>query len=336
MSPSFFGYETAITEALTAGGVDATFLDERPSNASVARVLFRAAPRLARPWVSFHFRRALARLRGADLDLVLIIKGESTPRDFVEGLRRDHPRATVAYYAYDSMAESGGLARIRDLVDVPISFDREDVAKDASLHYLPLFYTDDFFPSPSDATHDVAFVGTVNPQRYAMAQAISHHFPSSLVHLYSPAWWYVPLRKLRSPEFRGIDVRQVSTRKMPRAEVAEVFRRSRVVVDQQKVGQGGLTMRTFEALASGAGLVTSNARILEEPFSSSPRIAVVPHDDPTRTVEAVRAMLASSSSSRDSLSISAHSVHAWVADILALTEAARSPGSDRPIVGGGR
>ncbi|NUU16971.1 glycosyltransferase [Cellulomonas humilata] len=323
ISPSFFGYEHAIADAIRDAGIETYFLDERPSNSPLARALLRAAPGVTRPWAATYFRQARSRLESLDLDFILVIKGESTPRSFLEDLRRDHPRAVVTYYAYDSLVESAGYANLEGLVDVPLSFDRQDVAQSDSLGYLPLFYTSEFSPQAPEAarSHEVAFIGTVNPERYAVARALSIEFPSSFVHLYAPARWYVPMQKVRSARFRSIDTRHVSTAKLPRSAVAEAFRQSRVVVDQQKAGQGGLTMRTFEAIASGAALVTSNSSILAEQFYDSDRIAVVPHDDPAATTEAVRAMLASGAAATPPASFSAYSIHSWVTDILSLVTA---------------
>ncbi|WP_421732396.1 glycosyltransferase [Cellulomonas sp.] len=323
VSPSFFGYEHAITQALRDAGLETRFLDERPANSAFARGLFRAIPRLTRPWSEVYFRQARRALADVDLDLVLVIKGELTPRTFLDELRRDHPRAVVVYYAYDSMAESGGYARLRDLVDVALTFDRDDLARDSALRYYPLFYTHEFRTGDglSGWDHDVAFIGTVNPERYSVARAMSREFPNSFVHLYSPARWYVPLQKLRSPKYRAIDTRHVSTVKLPRSAVADVFRRSRVVVDQQKSGQGGLTMRTFEALASGAGLVTSNETIRAEAFYDDQRVAVVPHDDPTATVTAVRTMLTSGSARSTPDSFAEHSIDSWVRGLLTFADA---------------
>jgi hypothetical protein len=64
--------------------------------------------------------------------------------------------------------------------------------------------------------------------------------------------------------------------------VAEVFARSKCVIDIQRTGQSGLTMRTFEALASGAVLVTTNEAIRNEPFYDPVRVVILPEGDPIK------------------------------------------------------
>jgi hypothetical protein len=65
---------------------------------------------------------------------------------------------------------------------------------------------------------------------------------------------------------------------LSRPQIAEIFRRSHAVLDVQRGGQHGLTMRTFEVLASGAILVTTNEAVRLEPFFSPDHIVLITSD----------------------------------------------------------
>ena len=57
--------------------------------------------------------------------------------------------------------------------------------------------------------------------------------------------------------------------------VLNVFAQSEAMIDHPMKIQTGLTMRTFETLASGLHLYTTNKYIRQEPFYSEERVTVI-------------------------------------------------------------
>lgn len=319
VSPAFFGYERAIAEAFDAAGADVRLVDERPSNSAVVRAVARVRPGWLAPWTARHVERASARLGAdADLDLVLVVKGETVPPSFLAGLRRDNPRARVVFYAYDPLGDGAGLTRLAPHLDAAYAFDRTDVAAIDGLTYKPLFYAPEFAPGPAHVgrRHPVSFVGTVDPTRFVTTRTLSHRYPDGYFHLYAPARWYVPVRRAVDPAFRDVEARSVSTRKLSRGAVARAFADSRVVVDLPKRGQAGLTMRTFEALASGASLVTSNPYVRDEEFFDEHRIAVVDDRDQDALLAAVESLLDAPTDGSPPPGFARHAVSSWAGELL--------------------
>ncbi len=322
VSPAFFGYERSIEEEFRAAGAEVTYVDERFSNHWTARALVRLAPAVARPLTHRHFRRALARLGDRRVDLVLIIKGETVPEWFLREVIRRNPAVRTAYYSFDAKPAKDNADRLIPLCDAAFSFDRADVAADRRLQYKPLFVSRAYTPGAHHRDRGVAMahVGTVNPERYALVTAVAAAVGPATVHLYAPARTYVTLRRVVDPRFRRIDPRGVSTRKLAPEEVAARFREARVVVDVQQSGQSGLTMRTFEALASGAALLTTNPSVAEEEFFDPSRIAIVRPDDRRAAVEAVARLAAGHLDGSPPPGFEAYSLSRWVADFLALLD----------------
>jgi len=283
IGPAFFGYEQDILTEFRRQGHQADFLDERPSNGSVFRAVVRVRKSLLLRRIDAHFRAAAARLANSHYDLVLVIKGEVVPRWFLELLREKSPGARFKFYAYDALANSNQCLELLDMFDERFSFDRDDVERDDRFSYLPLFFTPEFAPNNGDVStparrHNLAFVGTLHSERYEIAKRLLADGADAFMFFYAQARWYFAATKYVSGENRSVPWRDVAFRPMSREAIAETFSQSKAVLDIQRSGQVGLTMRTFEVLASGAILVTTNPAVKREPFYDPERVIVVGPD----------------------------------------------------------
>lgn len=282
LSPAFFGYERDIVAELTRQGFTTTFVDERPSNRAIDRAIMRVQRNLIARRIETYYREQLARLQQQEFDLVLVIKAEVVPRWFLEALRERNPQARFVFYTYDTLANAGNCLDLLDCFDARLSFDPNDVAARDDFDYLPLFYTPDYAPLSSgeeERRHSLSFIGTLHSQRYALGQRLFAGRERTFGFFFVQARWYFAVVKYLTREHASVPWANVSFRPMTRAQTAEVFRNSSAVLDIQRAGQSGLTMRTFEVLASGAALVTTNAAIIREPFYDPKRIVVLDDAD---------------------------------------------------------
>ncbi len=279
IAPSFFGYEQAIAEEIRAQGHEVELVDERPSNTPLARAVVRIAPALLAHQTTRRFAELLRRVAQDPPQVVLVIKGEVVPEWFLTALRAQSPRTRFVYYTFDSFANSPRGAALLPLFDRAFSFDPHDARREG-VDYLPLFHRPEFHPGEEPRDLDVSFVGTLHGDRYAFANAVAAAVPPErrLMWFYSPAAWWFWLRKLFVRRYRDIPRSDVRTTPLPIDAVADTMRRSKAVIDLQRPGQAGLTMRVFEVLASGAALITANAAIRAEPFYDPVRVLIVPAD----------------------------------------------------------
>ena len=277
LSPSFFGYEGDIEKALVSNGYSVDFFDERPTNSSAAKALFRVGGRSVQRLVQAYYRRILATTASRSYDLVLVIKGEVVPLAFLQELRRRNPEAHFVYYSFDAIPIGSNCTTLFDEFDALFSFDPADVAADPRLALKPLFYSSHFGshldqgPRPFDLT----FVGTMHSDRYRFVTSLFTAFTDTYGFFYVPARWFFYFNKFVSRSFAGVPVSTVSFDKLDKSAVADIFRDSRAVLDLQRSAQSGLTMRTFEVLASGAILVTGNTAIRQADIYDPDRIVVV-------------------------------------------------------------
>ncbi len=277
----FFGYEKAIVEEFERQGYETTFLDERPSNSAVARSIMRVRKDLIGRRIEKYYREKWFALASERFDIVLVIKGEVIPRWFLDNLRQVNPEAHFVFYAWDSLGNVKNCLSILDCFDELLSFDRDDVAASSQFSYLPLFYTNEFEPLTGGERErqrrfELSFVGTLHTDRFAYVRKLFKGRAGTYAYFYVQARWYFAVVKYLTGEHRAVPWREVTFQKLSRREVAEIFRDSLAVVDIQRRGQSGLTMRTFEVLASGSVLVTTNAAIVREPFFDPRYVFVLP------------------------------------------------------------
>jgi hypothetical protein len=296
ITPAFFGYENDIVAEFERQGFETVFLDERPSNSAVARAILRVRKDLVGRRIEKYYRDKWSELAGTPFDVVLVIKAEVIPRWFLENLRRTTPGARLVFYSWDAVNNVKNCLAVLDCFDELFSFDSNDVAARPEFSYLPLFYTRDFAPLPPGETgrprrYAMSFVGTLHTERYAFAKKLFAGRTGTFGFFYVQARWYFAAVKYLTREHGAVPWSDVSFRKLSRQQVAEIFRESVAVLDTPRRGQAGLTIRTFEVLASGSVLVTTNPAITREPFFETARVIVVPADLDKHESDDLRAQL---------------------------------------------
>lgn len=314
ITPSFFGYEGEIADEFRAQGHAVDLLDERPSNRAWARAAIRVAPGLVRRQVSRYYDTLVGRLRSQQYDALIVIKGEVVPPRFLEVFIERNPMAARAYYTFDSISNSPQGRRILRYFQHRFTFDPVDAATHEGFEYKPLFYSPHCSFTSAARQIDVAFVGTLHGDRYEFAKAVTSRIPHDrvLLFFYTPAAWYFWLRKATSKHVRPVRRGEVSTVPMSRADTVALTQRSRVMIDLQRAGQAGLTMRTFETLATGTALVTANEAIKNEPFYDPRRILVVPRSPAEIDPDSVRAFVQQADTAMMPDSIERYMLSRWV------------------------
>jgi len=230
-----------------------------------------------------HFQKVKEQIKDKKYDYFLLIKGEVTPESFILEFKKNNPSAKLIYYTYDaSNNNSPNGVFIQKYFDSCYSIDFWDVENNPHLKLKHLFFSKEFLQDYSLTTqkriYDISFVGTLHSNRYKVMRKTFEKFENSYLFLYSPAQWWFLYNKIFNKDYRGIDRSTVSFKKMDLQQVASVFKSSKSVLDIQRYGQAGLTMRTFEVLASGAVLITTNPYIKQADFYDEKNIVCIEDD----------------------------------------------------------
>jgi len=102
ISPAFFGYEFSIIDAIKANGLDVDFFDERTSNNSFFKAIFRVKKDLLKTAINKYYKKIMQQVLKKDYAYFLLIKGEVVPEWFILEFKKANPNAKLIYYTYDS------------------------------------------------------------------------------------------------------------------------------------------------------------------------------------------------------------------------------------------
>lgn len=283
-SASFFNYEKAITKKLQNLGATVEYYNERPSNSTLAKGAIRVNRNLYQRKIQNYYQKILVETSGAVYDFLLIIKGETVPEFFLKQFKIDHPETKLIYYGYDPLSEYPEILKILVYFDKKLIFDRQDAVK-FDMQFRPLFYMEEYINNKnSNFKYDLAFIGSAHTDRFLVGEMVEN--AAEKLNLKTYFYYFAAsksilfLKKIFDKHFEKLNVKKVSYRQFSHLEIAEIYQQSKAILDIQKPFQNGLTMRTFEVLASGRKLITTNEDIMNYPFYSSENIMIIKRENP--------------------------------------------------------
>ena len=281
ISPRFFNYEKYITNALQSLGAKVDFFDERPSNSPLVKGLIRVKRELYQHQINKYYKGLMQKINGKKYDFFLLIKGETLPAFFLQYLKDINAEIVSIYYTYDGFENNKNAQSILSHFERKFTFDARD-AKDYGLLFRPLFFIEDYLTVdknvPQDA-YDLAFIGTAHSDRYVISEQINYWCTNNglkyFAYYFSPGKMVLRFRKLFDKTSRDFNFKKIATKSLKLGELIDLYNNAKCVLDIQHPNQTGLTMRTFEVLASGRKLVTTNADVKKYVFYHPNNIFVI-------------------------------------------------------------
>lgn len=282
--PKTFGYELEITCEMQKMGAEVTFRSDRPvANGWVVAAL-RILPKLAWRLSDLFFFHWLIKSAPTACDIVFIVKGEGLSPHFLQALRKRYPAAVFILYLWDSATNCKGLELKLPYFDDFFSFDPSDCTIFPQFKYRPLFFLDKYLKDDSPAEEKgLFFVGTLNGDRPKVIARLLTTLDKSIsfdYFLFVRSRLELALRRLIDPPLRGIDPVHLVFSPIPSDTLSSHIKRCSAVLDIEHPRQTGLTMRTFEVIASGKKLVTTNRSVVDQDFYDPARILVIDRSEP--------------------------------------------------------
>lgn len=285
ISVKFFNYEGLIRKQLEIMGAHVDLFDERPSNSFFSKAIIRIKKEMYAVQINQHFRGIIERIRSTKYDYFLLIKGEATPKFFLDFLKSNNPGIKFIFYTYDSFKNNSNGLAILSYFDKKFTFDSQD-ALQYKLSFRPLFFAEDYgslSETNNDFVNDLAFIGTAHSDRYLISEKANdwckQHRLKMFTFYFSPSKILFRFKKMVDKDFKNFDFNKISFQSLSHDEIIGLYKQSKVILDINHPGQNGLTMRTFEALGAGRKLITTNAKIKSYPFYDPQNIYIMERGD---------------------------------------------------------
>lgn len=280
ISANFFGYEKEISQRFQQLGAAVDFYNERPSDSLWSKGIIRVNKKLFKNKINYYYQKILAETKTKEYDYFLLIKGEAIPFVFLEKFREYHPNCQMIYYSYDTVQEYPKFLKLFPYFDRNFTFEPQDSLK-YNLHFRPLFFLHIYKNSEAkkEVKYDLAFIGSAHTDRYLIGEEIrkicNRNNLNTFVYYFAPSKLTFLLKKIFDKNLKKFDLKKLSFRKLKHSEIAQIYTVSHAVLDINKPFQEGLTMRTFESLAAGRKLITTNDDIKNYPFYNQENILII-------------------------------------------------------------
>jgi hypothetical protein len=318
LCPSFFGYENEICAKIREQGHEVDLIIDTPSQKSIIKGFIRLFRPLCQGYLYRILMRKFNQLESKAYTKIIIIKGEYITDDIINKLRELHPYAEFVYYNWDSIKNSRYSTSLIYKVDRAYTFDSVDAKQQPKLQLLPLFFLDEYrtrmAKEPSVYKYDICFIGTARKGRFEHVNSISKaNIAKSLYfHVYVQSRLKHFINRMTIKGYNSFDSRYLSFDSLSSVKVKEIIDQSRAVLDIQHPSQSGLTIRTFECLASRKKLITTNGNIREYDFYNKDNIFVL--DD--KNIEGLNEFLSSPYVKVNEELVEAYSLGNWLKIII--------------------
>lgn len=286
LSANFFDYEKAIAKRLSDFGAEVDLYNERPSDSILSKGIIRVRRNLYQTRINRYYRKISAETENKKYDFFLLIKGESVPFSFLKEFRVRNPEAKTIFYSYDAAVEYPKFTQLYSFFDSNFTFEPQDAIQ-YKIHFRPLFFLNHYLGTQESEkkNYDLSFIGTAHSDRYIIGEKIKKSCEQlglqTFFYYFAPGKTAFLLKKMFDKNLQQFDPAELTFKKLTHNEISSIYASSFAVLDINKPFQKGLTMRTFEALASEKKLVTTNEDILNYPFYHKENVTILDRKDPT-------------------------------------------------------
>lgn len=283
ISPEFFGIDKSIMRDLRSKGANVLWFDERSVKSSFLRAINSVNSNFFYFQSNKYYKQKISEIN-ANIDIVLVIKGEMISAKSMHLIRKKWPAAEVVLYLYDPVKNIKGILNKINLYDKVISFEPDDCKK-YGFEFRPLFC--DFEKEKKNveihSKNKICFYGTMYGDRFKVVYNIREYCKREGLSFYSFCFlrgkFMVAYYWITNAFFRKLGVKEMSFVPKKSSEIAELVNESEIILDVNDINQRGLTIRTLETLVSRKKMITTNEDIIKYDFYREENICVIDRDD---------------------------------------------------------
>ncbi|MEM7665444.1 MAG: hypothetical protein AAF250_06265 [Pseudomonadota bacterium] len=268
----YFGYAQQICDALERQGhaVDYRPIEDRSFASKTAKKLLPGA--YAKRLADYH-ERLIHESASTRYDVVLFVQVHHFDREALQRLRATQPQAKFVLYNWDSLTTHDYRPWLAEF-DYSATFDPADAAA-LGIGYLPLFAVPRFFEIDHNRpkAQDLYFVGAIaTMDRFAALERLYRFCEANDLSTRFRLYCTPPIRLRLWRE--GKHLPGVTGKSIGFEGIVDILESSRATFDFANHKQSGYTMRLIENMCAGRKIVTTNRRILDEPFYRDDRFLI--------------------------------------------------------------
>ena len=311
-----YGYE--IKKVLESNGAEVRIYEERPSNSTVLKIVFRLFGGYVGWFINIYFNNIIKKELQENFDYIFIIRGEVFSKHIVKKLKDTYKNAKLILYLWESL-KNNDKRDIFFLFDKVLSFEKQDADRYKDLMFRPLFYLKEYSLIADETEkydNDVLFIGTIHSDRYSFIRQLQncfkeHNLKTYYYMLFKSRILYVKKRLLDN-SFKSTRMNDFHYTRLDKKEVLRNVKRSRISLDFQHPDQTGLTIRCIEMLGAKRKLITTNSEIKTYDFYNANNILVI--DNKTFSLD--KNFVTSSYKNIDKSIYERYSIQSWINDIF--------------------
>lgn len=279
--PFFYHYEDAIEAHLRRAGAEVYLVDTNIHAHGFGKKLILFYTKTLRDRLVFHYYQQALRTVPADLDEVMIIKGQWMTDEVLHFLQAQLPEADFRIYHWDSVATFPDQLRINRFFTKIYTFDPVD-AKQYGWIYRPTFFEEDICRSSSDKQYDFLMICSMHTRRMEVLQKLKAYAAAEnrtvFSYIYVPKLQYIRETLLRHhPLYEGARA-ALHFQPLPQEKTYALYPHTRCIVDYTFPEQNGFSMRTYDAMGCHCKLLTNNPHVKEADFYDPQNIYVYDPD----------------------------------------------------------
>lgn len=275
-------YTTHIADELRNKGAELRVYDERPSQATAAKIYMYFFRSLTPQYFANYLRKIVRENEGFNPDVVFVIRGQAFDVPTLTYLKSCYPNSKFLFYQWDPLCGKK-IPEILNMYDSAYSFDSADVENNPDFKFRPSLYLDEYkaVANEKQYKYDVSFVGTLYNNRWPVIKQFMDYFGrkgiKSYFYLYMPSWTLYLWDFIRRGSF--VNPKYMKFTPMSYLGNVDMVKDSRCVLDIVYSKQTGLSMRAFESMAAKRKYITNNAEVAKYDFYNPNNILIVDIDD---------------------------------------------------------
>jgi hypothetical protein len=310
-APKFFGYEKLICKEFESKGFNVTYIDDKLKLNFILKAFLRL--NIFTPLIFLLVKKSFkSELNENNFDNWLCINPEGINKEIVEIISKKVINKKIIY-VWDSLNNKPNILKIINLFDKKYSFDNKDCVNHNLIH-LPLYYTYHYKNNHNkNKLNRIVTIGSVHSDRIKiidllLSKGININYflfvKNKILTLYFIIKGVLPIKYYKN----------VSSKSFSHSEIHDLYDKYKYVLDITHPSQNGLTNRTFEVLASGCFLITTNANIKNYEFYSNKNIFILNRD--FSNIASLRTWINNNKRNYCNYNMSSYSLKSWINQII--------------------